>query len=92
MNKCIGPCDREAEIKGMCRAHYGQARKGQELKPLRQVATTEKLCPGCDTVKPKSEYYLRKNGNFQSKCRECMKELSRIRQERIRAALEQYAA
>lgn len=30
-----------------------------------------KKCPKCGIVKEKSEYYIRKNGNFQDCCKKC---------------------
>lgn len=35
MSECSGPeCDRPAKINGLCRSHYKQQWKGQELAPL----------------------------------------------------------
>lgn len=70
-------CDKNAEVRGMCRGHYRQWREGLTLKPLRKrkvLHTDEngRVCTECAEYKPWDEFYERPEGRFAI-CKECFK-------------------
>lgn len=55
--KCSGPnCTRRVVAKGLCNAHYGQARNGKDLTPLPPLPARECSVDGCarSDIKAKS--------------------------------------
>jgi hypothetical protein len=80
-------CDRLAKARGWCQAHYAQWRRGETVRTLRPrgVHVVEKECTGCKVIKPRSEFYERKNGGLQGRCKKCMIKSARARYLRRKA-------
>jgi len=87
-------CDKPIEAKGLCKGHYYQLRRGQELRPLRKKiskAEAERLrarglkrCPECDQVKPLENFAKnksRKDGRHHQ-CKACLAEYREANRER----------
>lgn len=89
-------CDRDAEVKGMCRAHYNQQHRGRPLTPLGKhnkfvsPVPGKRICTNCERMLDEAEnFYTRTNGTYQSKCKDCAR---RYQREYQRAKKEQDAA
>jgi hypothetical protein len=88
-------CERKHHGKGLCRSHYNQKWRGEELQPLRkQISTAEaerlraqglKRCPDCDQIKPFEEFNRNKHNKDgrQNQCKACRAEYREANRERI---------
>lgn len=82
-------CERKHYCRGLCRGHYDQLRRGQELRPLqKRISNVEaerlraqglKKCFDCDQVKPLEEFYKDKGtkDGRQNQCKACHAEYKR---------------
>lgn len=74
-------CGRPVKHKGLCKSHYMQQWRGEQLRPLRlgqRQDANGKVCSSCKEYKPWSEFYRRSNGDtYQSECSTCMSQRSR---------------
>lgn len=75
-------CDLLAVARGLCNGHYHQVLAGKELKPLKRYGfQAEKLCPTCDEVKKRDEFYIKSTGRLQTECKVCLKKRTKARYE-----------
>lgn len=69
-------CGRAVNSLGLCQTHYIQQRKGRELTPIREYKRSQRdekgrVCTECSEYKLNDEYYVRKDGSQNTKCKEC---------------------
>jgi len=78
VNECtFGGCDRQVYAVGLCRPHYIQRRKGNNLTPIRQynrVHDGKKKCTRCGEVKTLDNYTFTPEGYPTTMCRPCTAE------------------
>lgn len=71
-------CNKDAISNGLCRGHYTQRYRGQDLTPLkptgenRPVVDGKKTCRECKKNKPVSEFYqMNRRGKLSTDCKPC---------------------
>lgn len=92
MDECrFEACTRRVNARGLCSGHYGQERRGVELRTLRVVRTKHavalrdsqgnKICITCNRWLPEDRFTGNRitTDRLQATCRECSRDDTRLR-------------
>lgn len=90
MTECAYPdCTKPVHTKrsGLCIGHYGQQRRGIELRPLRiqKGRPNQTYCKQCETQKAREDFSARVNG-LQYACKDCQRQDAQVRRDQKRVS------